>query len=520
MADTKKLQLLQSIATKEQVGELSKEIADLSTYVTPEMFGAKGDDASDDTAAIQQAIDSGMPCVLSGKYRIYNTITLSDNAIFTINGMLRIMCEVGILLNGSNIVVNGNGYITTTSKLDNLVCIRRLVEGMTSNNRIFVNQIRTGKQYNYTAIEITGGSEYAGACYDIITSSIRGFRNGIVSRESENQNSSSWYTALTVDSTIENCVQAITFDWHGNGSTIRGQIQPLLTSSGITDAADLPLVTLAAHTYLDAFIWDMGAAVNKYAIHINGKNCIVNTSLSPSYISIPHTAYPVLVNRPQQRQKGVATVTTRTIGEFDNTNDILLNVLDNPEVITSGTGLGKLKVLLTGKANKNYFTASSGEDVTHTIEFEFATKRAIRSIAVIGEALPSAVAFYISKDGTEYINVLSQEIDVDYHTTNGTDTPIVWNYDYARDNGVLGDFAVKHAKKLKISITLKAGTSCSLVRLCAFTGDADVMKQSGGRFGGDVSFETGKGIVLADSAGGKHRLVVGTDGTLTTEAVE
>ncbi len=61
-----------------------------SNYVTPEMFGAKGDGVTDDASAIQQAIDSGITVLLNNKeYAINSTLQISANCSGFINrGMI------------------------------------------------------------------------------------------------------------------------------------------------------------------------------------------------------------------------------------------------------------------------------------------------------------------------------------------------------------------------------------------------------------------------------------------------
>lgn len=79
-------------ATKAQVEQLSEEIVDLSVFVTPQMFGAKGDGVTDDTVSIQLALDtSSFVYIPDGTYMINavsggikpksnQTIILSNNA--------------------------------------------------------------------------------------------------------------------------------------------------------------------------------------------------------------------------------------------------------------------------------------------------------------------------------------------------------------------------------------------------------------------------------------------------------
>lgn len=58
----------------------------LTVYATPEMYGAKGDGVTDDTEAIQAAIDSGLPVKLAPKTYAITGLVLTQNTVIDGNG--------------------------------------------------------------------------------------------------------------------------------------------------------------------------------------------------------------------------------------------------------------------------------------------------------------------------------------------------------------------------------------------------------------------------------------------------
>ena len=72
------------IAAQEAVNAWADEHEDeiVNGYVTPEMFGAKGDGVTDDTTAIQRAVDSGKDVFLSqGTYLIGGTVVIQNDVV-------------------------------------------------------------------------------------------------------------------------------------------------------------------------------------------------------------------------------------------------------------------------------------------------------------------------------------------------------------------------------------------------------------------------------------------------------
>lgn len=79
-------------------------------YVTPEMYGAKGDGTTDDTTAVQSAINTKKPVLMAKKYHITSGLTVSaDNTVINCPGSIAIDSDItvfSITSSYNNIYVN------------------------------------------------------------------------------------------------------------------------------------------------------------------------------------------------------------------------------------------------------------------------------------------------------------------------------------------------------------------------------------------------------------------------------
>lgn len=81
-----------------QDGTLAQILAEELIFVTPQMYGAKGDGVTDDTDAIQQAIDSGNPVIFPKASYLVHAINAYDSAIAVKTGSFIIFQDATIVL--------------------------------------------------------------------------------------------------------------------------------------------------------------------------------------------------------------------------------------------------------------------------------------------------------------------------------------------------------------------------------------------------------------------------------------
>lgn len=82
-------------------------VSDKNIFVTPEMFGAKGDGMTDDTEAIQAAINSGFPVILTSK------VYLTNDTIY-----LKNRNRINFMIVGGQLRYEGTGYAIEVSNVN------------------------------------------------------------------------------------------------------------------------------------------------------------------------------------------------------------------------------------------------------------------------------------------------------------------------------------------------------------------------------------------------------------------
>lgn len=152
--ETKLFELSQLVDVN--VKEINLEIDEMKHYVTPEMFGAKGDGIEDDTLAIQSAIDTGKTVYCSKRYS-FSSITLNTSKFISVGELISTNTHgYGIIINTNNSDIYITKYTSLCGGID-IIPKDNLLYGVTLNvkecvaegNAINFSQHNKAVQYCY-----------------------------------------------------------------------------------------------------------------------------------------------------------------------------------------------------------------------------------------------------------------------------------------------------------------------------------------------------------------------------------
>lgn len=429
----------------------------LSTYVTPKMFGAKGDGVTDDTAAIVAALATGKTVVLDKTYLI-DTLTPPMGADIVVNGKLIVNGTINIYY--PNIKFTGSGKI----KCEGAVCFTLKGIGKADNTyckNFYIGHELTVEGYmnrDCTAFLITAEEGKDGiVVYPEINCKIAMFTYGIHSLYSGTDNA--WFTSLRCGSLIENCRYAIIFDWHGNGSVFDGVIQPIVSTTPNTD--DIPLVKVTNNCTIKGMVWDMGSAPNKYAVYVEGTRNSIDVTTDYRYVFCKDIGRNHIASNANYffdvSSAFMSGNKTQFVDlPFDNTNDLTINAGNNK------VGLSVTPASLANAA-KDFFARTGNQSLIWFIskdlapdgvvmEFEFPSRVALRQLFVTGEKMPSSVKFEYKNASDEWIELKTCVRDVDYANNSGAENYAWWQFVYDYYAGL--EFNKNFAKGVRITMNI------------------------------------------------------------------
>lgn len=133
-----------SPSVEDWLDDNAERLALLKEYVTPEMYGAYGDGTHDDTAAVQQAINSGKICIGFGKtynianVRIYNDCDVRDCVFYTESiANTGAMSKYTLLVDAANLTMRFEDCVFKSTNDQNTS--NNYVSGYTSNVTPFIS---------------------------------------------------------------------------------------------------------------------------------------------------------------------------------------------------------------------------------------------------------------------------------------------------------------------------------------------------------------------------------------------
>ena len=507
------------------INKVAEKKAEIGLYVTPQMYGAKGDGATDDTVAIQAAIDSGYDVIIPATKRFYkfSQITIPENAHIEINGEMQTSTANAIIIDGSNVTIDGHGEVKFFGT-GSLVKID--LAGKKLQN-IVMSVPMTGNEYDpntkdCVGIEISLGHATYGCGYPyIIKSRLKNFSIGVWQHAEDDSHADSWSSGILFDGEVMGCTEAIRIEASGTGSIIGGTMQPHTTATESAHAIDKPFVTVNNYTAIRCMVWDYGQTVNKYIFRcIGAYNYIENCSWAVhaglvKYDTFAQIVAPKVGAEFEPRIKGQYT---SALPDMDSASNILLNAHRNKNITID------IKTTNCTVSNADAMHSCSNERMSFVktdftmpavcdVEYVFASPISVKNVCVQAEHMPDEVAFEVYDANDALMDSVVQKMGEDYFIQYGSLSNASWRYALSEDNGILD----AKAKKIKIRLTVRSMGTCYIYNISAKDGTESFIPKAGGDVYGELDCHAG--LCLYDESGNRYKLTVGADGTISAVQV-
>ena len=338
-----------------------------------------------------------------------------------------------------------------------------------------------------------------------------GIRSYVPEVQDESKQSGSWFTALRCEGVFKSCLQAVVFDWMGEGSIINAVIQPRTTTNPKEiHLTEKPLVRIQTACRINSFFWDLSTARNKYALEIIGMSNVIYSVIDPQYIKCSNILNNTFTHRQENLFSFSGVIHPGSLGivpqktPYDNTNDFAKNAGNNlvSLYVDPPSKFEDVKKLLSGEKTNFFYGVPKDPnnpdepDVSSelVIELAFPQPIALRTIAIGGQPIPSEnirFEYYgfakevnndIIKDenGNEILkwHDLKTSIQgIDYEDKNGQETYAWWQYSWYNDQHI--QFGDKFARKVRITMMHNSGVypdmyqgRCSITKI--YVGAVDI----------------------------------------------
>lgn len=470
------------------VAEAVATVGNKISYVTPEMFGAIGDGVTDDTTAIQSALDTGKTVLFTKRYVTSNTLFINKpNQRIIVEGEIISSANPSIYVNQTKTIIEGNGLIRSNHSG---TCIKIVTENHLEDVIISVDMYGIDVEADTGSgigIEITNANTIGSLFPLYITSEITAFNKGVYSHATYDVGA--WVSAIEFTGSISHCTQAIVLEWFSEGSHIRGNFQPILNGNSPHNV-NKPLIKLSQNTVFDGTIWDFGKAVNNMAIECTGRyNTILNCMHLDGYIKTVSSLNNITGTRQNFEFPAYSNFNVSRVNEAHN---LLLNAHLNSEMtVTEKFTNAYIEV----RNDFSYFnlgmyshvpqstlirrTDTNAEGIA-TITYDFNTPKKIRFINVTGFRMPDAIKISLYNND-ELIDSITGTQGTDYYIEGGLLQQYSWLHSYDKHGGEMV------ANKIVIEFTLTTMEFSSIYNIFAADGNTVFLSENGGNITGKVT---------------------------------